>query len=156
MSTITPVHNQFLAPFTAISILNRTSSTSVCCFCARHGGHRGGSRWESKARSNQQRFRFEEDFLANGGQRDADFGFGKAVKQRSWWSDDEPFGGNGFEDDDEDEDEDFGGFGAKEGSIGVSWIFKEERRPTSVKDKKHPPEQRKRSSSSHMLLEILE
>ncbi|CAH9106543.1 unnamed protein product [Cuscuta epithymum] len=122
MSTITPVHNQFLAPLTAISILNRTSSTSVCCFCARHGGHRGGSRWESEARSNQLRFRFEEDFLAKGGQRDADFGFGKAPKKRSWWSDDEPFGGNGFEDDDEDED--FQGFGAKEGSIGVSWIFK--------------------------------
>ncbi|XP_031104802.1 uncharacterized protein LOC116009806 isoform X3 [Ipomoea triloba] len=106
---------------TTTALLNRTSSITVCCFSSRNGGRSGGSRWDSRAGNGQQRFRFDEEELrANGGEKDAEFGFGAATKQRIWWSDDDSSRGDSFD----DEDEDFEGFGELEGSIGFSWIFK--------------------------------
>ncbi|RAL43690.1 unnamed protein product [Cuscuta campestris] len=118
MTSSTPAY-QFPCPLAAISNLNRTSSV---CFCARHDGRGGGggSRWESRTRNRQHRFGFAEEFRASGRERDAGFGSGDAANKRNWWSDDEPSGEYGFGDDDED----FDGFGALEGSIGFSWIFK--------------------------------
>lgn len=118
---VTTTHTlQFLTPFTTAALLNRTSSSSVCCFSARNGGRSGGSSWESRTGNGQQRFRFDEELRANGGEKDAEFGFGAATKQRVWWSDDN----SSWEDGYDDEDEDFEGFGELEGSIGFSWIFK--------------------------------
>ncbi|XP_019192980.1 PREDICTED: uncharacterized protein LOC109187265 [Ipomoea nil] len=116
---VTTTH--MLQSLTTTALLNRTSSSTVCCFSARNGGRSGGSRWESRTGNGQQRFRFDEEELrANGGEKDAEFGFGAATKQRIWWSDDDSSRGDGFD----DEYEDFEGFGELEGSIGFSWIFK--------------------------------
>lgn len=118
MSSTTPAY-QFPAPLTVISTLNRTSSGSICCFCARHEG-RGGSRWEGRTRNSRPRFEFAEEFRAKGVEKGTGFKFGDGAKKRTWWSDDGASGDYGFE----DKDEDFGGFAALDGSIAISWIFK--------------------------------
>lgn len=97
------------------------TSNSTRCFSTSSGGRgAGGGRWESNNRRQKeyQRFIFDDELRANF--KEDDFGFGSAVKQRIWWSDDSSLWGDDYE----DEEAGFGSFGVKEDSIGFAWVTK--------------------------------
>lgn len=92
------------------------TSNSTRCFSTSSGG----GRWESNSRRQKeyQRFIFDDELRANF--KEDDFGFGSAVKQRIWWSDDSSLWGDDYE----DEEAGFGSFGVMEDSIGFAWVTK--------------------------------